>query len=76
LSGCSPAGYIAFELHRLGACDELIERLAPSLAESHSVVRVAATLVQECIALPPEMVCSTAKMLLGLKQVIAANTGC
>jgi hypothetical protein len=72
-----PSSYIALELHRFGACDEPTERLASTLAEPHPVVCVAATLVQECIAFPPEMVCSTAKILLAsskqLRPILAAD---
>src|SRR5215467_3393684 len=34
-----------FALHRLGRGDELIERLAPAVAEAHAIVRIAILLV-------------------------------
>src|SRR5262245_51357962 len=45
MAGSSPAMTTSLPLHRLRRGDELIERLAPPVAEAHAIVRIAILLV-------------------------------
>src|SRR5215472_9683881 len=45
MAGSSPAMTTSLPLHRLRRGDELIERLAPPIAEAHAIVRIAILLV-------------------------------